>query len=200
MVREFVQLDQLGYAGCHGLDIEGPVGSELRYEVAVGLLQVLDDAEDDLRRRLDGIAGAIVERKRYSLSTHYRLVDQCDASRIDAAVRDVARDHPQLRREGGKKVFELRPDVEWDKGSAVSWMLKATSRQSGAAIYIGDDQTDEHAFELLSNSGVPIIVAHDDRPTTARYRVRDPDEVMQVLDLILDALDRVTSHRLVIQV
>ncbi len=200
IVRKFVQLDQLGYAGCHGLDIEGPVGSGLRYEVAAGLLPVLDDAEADLRRRLDGIAGAIVERKRYSLSTHYRLVGPGDASRVDAAVREVGHGHPQLRREGGKKVFELRPDVEWDKGSAVAWMLEATSRPSGAATYIGDDQTDEHAFELLSGRGVPIVVAHDDRPTAARYRVRNPDEVMQVLDRILDALVHATSPRRVTQI
>ena len=200
VVREFVQLDQLGYAGCHGLDIEGPVGSGLRYEVAAGLLPVLDDAEADLRRRLDGIAGAIVERKRYSLSTHYRLVDPGDASRVDATVREVGHGHSQLRREGGKKVFELRPDVEWDKGSAVAWMLEATSHPSGAAMYVGDDQTDEHAFELLSGRGVPIVVAHDDRPTAARYRVRNPDEVMQVLDRILDALVHATSPRRVTQI
>lgn len=200
VVRDFVQLDQLGYAGCHGLDIAGPIGSGLRHEVAVELLPVLDDAEAVLRRRLDGIAGVIVERKRYSLSTHFRLVDQCDAAQVESAVRDVAHRYPRLRREGGKKVFELRPDIEWDKGSAVEWMLEATSSQSGGVTYIGDDETDEHVFELLSNTGVPIVVAQDNRPTAARYRVRNPAEVMQVIDLILDALDRVTLHRHVTQI
>ena len=197
VVREFVKLDQLGYAGCHGLDITGPIGSGLRHEVAAELLPVLNDAEAVLRRRLDGIAGVIVERKRYSLSTHFRLVEECNTAQVESAVRDVACRYPKLRREGGKKVFELRPDIEWDKGSAVEWMLEATSSQSGAATYIGDDETDEHVFELLSNTGVPIVVAQDNRPTAARYRVRNPVEVMLVLDVILEAFRGANSGRLV---
>ena len=188
VVRDFVQLDQIGYAGCHGLDIAGPAGSDLRYEAAASVLPALDGAQADLRRGLDGIAGALVERKRYSVSTHYRLVDPADAATVDATVAGVARRYPALRRERGKKVFELRPDVAWDKGSAVAWLLAALSLDPRAATYIGDDETDEHAFALLAGAGVPIVVSHDDRPTSARYRVHDPGEVALVLDLLIDAL------------
>ena len=188
VVRGFVQLDRIGYAGCHGLDIEGPAGSGLRYEAAAGVLPTLDGAEADLRRALAGVAGALVERKRYSVSTHYRLVDPGDTAGVDAAVAAVARRYPELRRERGKKVFELRPDVVWDKGSAVAWLLSALSLDPEAATYIGDDDTDEHAFELLGGAGVPIVVEHGERPTSARYRVRDPREVTEVLDLLIEAL------------
>lgn len=188
VVRDFVQLDEIGYAGCHGLDIEGAAGSGLRYEAAGTLLPALDAAEADLRRGLSGIAGALVERKRYSVSTHHRLVAPGDTYLVEEVVATVARRHPELRRERGKKVFELRPDVAWDKGSAVAWLLSAMALDSGAATYIGDDETDEHAFELLDGSGVPIVVEHGDRPTSARYRVRDPREVTEVLDLLIEAL------------
>ena len=133
-------------------------------------------------------AGALVERKRYSVSTHYRLVGPGDTPRVEEVVATVAGRYPELRRERGKKVFELRPDVAWDKGSAVGWLLSALSLDPGAAIYIGDDETDEHAFELLDGAGVPIVVEHGDRPTSARYRVRDPREVTEVLDLLIEAL------------
>ena len=188
VVRGFVQLDEVGYAGCHGLDIEGPVGSGLRYEAAETVLPTLDAAETDLRHGLAGVAGALVERKRYSVSTHYRLVDAGETAVVEEIVAAVARRYSALRRERGKKVFELRPDVAWDKGSAVAWLVDALARDTGAAVYIGDDETDEHAFELLRGSGVPIVVEHGDRPTGARYRVRDPGEVNDVLDLLIETL------------
>lgn len=188
VVRGFVQLDGVGYAGCHGLDIEGPAGSGLRYEAAETVLPVLDRAETDLRHGLSGVAGALVERKRYSVSTHYRLVDAGETAVVEEVVAAVARRYSALRRERGKKVFELRPDVAWDKGSAVAWLVDALSLDIGAAVYIGDDETDEHAFEVLRGSGVPIVVEHGDRPTAARYRVRDPGEVAEVLALLIDTL------------
>ena len=188
VVRDFVRLDEIGYAGCHGLDIQGPAGSGLRYEAAETVLPILDAAEADIRRGLSGIAGALVERKRYSVSTHYRLVAPEDARVVEEVVAAAARRHPALRRERGKKVFELRPDVAWDKGSAVAWLLEALSLDPGAATYIGDDETDEHAFELLEGDGVPIVVEQGDRPTSARYRVRDPREVGEILDLLIEKL------------
>ena len=188
VVRRFVRLEQIGYAGCHGLDIEGAAGSGLRYEAAETVLPMVDAAEAELRRSLSGIAGALVERKRYSVSTHYRLVDAGAARVVEEVVAAVARRHPELRRERGKKVFELRPDVAWNKGSAVAWLIEALALDPEAATYIGDDETDEHAFELLHGSGVSIVVEHDDRPTSARYRVRDPGEVAEVLDLLIGAL------------
>ena len=189
VVRDFVRLDEIGYAGCHGLDIRGPAGSGLRYEAAETVLPTLDGAEAELRFGLAGIAGALVERKRYSVSTHYRLVDAGDAPVVENVVAGVAQRYPELRRERGKKVFELRPDVAWDKGSAVAWFLDALSLEPGAAIYIGDDETDEHAFELLNGYGVPVVVEQGDRPTSARYRVRDPREVADVLDLVIEKLE-----------
>lgn len=188
VVRDFVRLDQIGYAGCHGMDIAGPAGSNLRYEAAASLLPVLDAAEAELRSGLRGIPGALVERKRYSVSTHYRLVDPADTAAVDAVVASVAQRFAALRRERGKKVFELRPDVDWDKGSAVAWLMASLSLDPRAATYIGDDETDEHAFAMLAGAGVPIVVSHDDRPTNARYRVHDPGEVALVLDLLIDAI------------
>ena len=188
VMQQFVQLDQVGYAGCHGLDILGPAGSGLRHAAAATLLPEVDAAEADLRAATAGIAGVLIERKRYSVSTHYRLADADEVPRIDAAVEVVARAHRGLRREGGKKVFELRPDVDWDKGRAVAWLLDALALDRSAAVCIGDDETDEDLFAVLAGDGVSIVVARDGRPTAARWRVRDPAEVVRVLDLLIEAL------------
>ncbi len=188
VMRRFVQLDQLGYAGCHGLEIDGPKGSGLRHEAAAALLAAVDAAEGALRVAVGGIDGVLIERKRYSVSTHYRLAAPGDVARIDAAVLEVARAYPALRRESGKKVFELRPDIVWDKGRAVAWLIDALAIDRAAVVYIGDDETDEDVFSHLAGNGVSIVVEQADRPTAARYRVDDPVEVTQVLDLLIDVL------------
>ena len=185
VAKEFVRLDQIGYVGCHGLDIQGPAGSGLRYEVAAEWLPLLEAAEGSLRHQLDGVEGVIVERKRYSLSAHYRLVDPRDIIHVEQAVSDVLINYPRLRREGGKMLYELRPDISWHKGSAVEWMLKATSKFSAGAIYIGDDETDENALRFLSGTGIGIVVGSEDRQTDARYRVQDPFQVFRLLQRIL---------------
>ena len=127
----------------------------------------------------------IVERKRYSLSVHYRLVKPQEISRLDQVVTDALTHYPKLRREGGKMLHELRPDIDWHKGSAVAWMLEATSNSASGAIYIGDDETDENALKWLSGTGIGIVVGLDKRRTDAHYRVNDPAQVIQLLKQIL---------------
>ena len=188
VARRFVQLDELGYAGSHGFDIIGPPGSGLRKEVALDCLPILDEAEACLRRALDGVGGALVERKRFSVSSHVRLVAPVDRPRVEAAVADVASRFPTLRREGGKAVHELRPDRPWDKGAAVSWLVREMGRDLDAVVYIGDDLTDEDAFARLDGAGTTIVVTAEDRPTYARLRLTDPGEVEVVLTHTLAAM------------
>ncbi|MBE24918.1 MAG: hypothetical protein CMM33_05815, partial [Rhodospirillaceae bacterium] len=63
-----------------------------------------------------------------------------------------------------------------------------TSNSASGAIYIGDDETDENAFKLLSRTGIGIVVGCEDRQTDARYRVQDPPQVIQLLEGILSHL------------
>ena len=188
VARRFVQLDDLGYAGSHGLDICGPPGSGLRKEVALDCLPALGEAEALLRRALDGIGGALVERKRFSVSSHVRLVAPVDRPRVEEAVAGVAARFPMLRRERGKAVHELRPDVSWDKGAAVSWLVRKMGYGLDAAVYVGDDLTDEDAFARLDGAGTTIVVTAEDRPTCARLRLCDPGEVEVALGRVLAAL------------
>ena len=191
VVRAFVLLDALGYVGNHGLDIAGPPGSGLRRELASSFVPTLDVVEDRLRSLLRHVDGVLVERKRFSVSVHVRLVGAADVPLVEGAVAEVAAAHPTLRREAGKKVFELRPDLDWDKGAAVAWILREMGVDAAAALYIGDDLTDEHAFAALAGAGTTIIVADDDRPTCARLRLASPDGVHRVLTCLAATL---TGH------
>jgi len=180
-VRQRVNIDAIVYAGSHGFDIAGPRG--LRKEIATEFLSKLDVIEKELGKQLAEIAGAHVERKRFSIAAHYRNVNASDIPKVERAVSEVVARHRELRKMDGKKVYELLPDIDWDKGKAVLWLLEnlGLERAKVRPIYIGDDRTDEDAFRALGQRGVGILVSEQPRPTSASYSLKDPTEVERFL-------------------
>jgi trehalose 6-phosphate phosphatase len=185
-VRERVGLTGLVYAGSHGFDIAGPGGLEQVLPQAREVVPALDTAERSLVSAIDGIDGALVERKRFTIAVHYRLVRQSEVPAVERAVDAALADHPGLRKRHGKKVFELQPDVAWDKGAAVRWLLEALDLDGPDVlpVYVGDDLTDEDAFRALASRGIGVAVLDAPRATDAGYAVRDPDEVRIFLDAL----------------
>ncbi len=180
-VRQRVNIDAITYAGSHGFDIAGPRG--LRKQQATEFLPVLDAVEKELAEKIAGIAGALLEKKRFSIAAHYRSVNESGFLKLERAVSEVIARHRELRRMEGKKVYELLPDIDWDKGKAVLWLLEAIGLESAKVrpIYIGDDRTDEDAFHALDQRGIGILVSEQPRPTAASYSLKDPTEVERFL-------------------
>lgn len=190
-VRELVGLENVYYAGSHGFDIAGPPlaegGPPLRHEVGEGIPQRIEAAAAALQSRLEGISGVLVEPKRFAVAVHYRLVDEAEVPRIESAVDAVLASFPDLRKALGKKVFEVRPDHDWDKGKALLWLLEALGldrlgKAGTVPVYLGDDVTDEDAFRAIAGDGIGILVSEEPRPTAAAYLVRDPDEARELLE------------------
>ena len=171
-VRQRVNIGAIVYAGSHGFDIAGPRG--LRKEMATEFLPRLDMVEKEIGEQLAGIPGARLERKRFSIAAHYRNVNESDFPKVERAVSEVAARHRELRKMDGKKVYELLPDIDWDKGKAVLWLLEnlGLERAKVRPIYIGDDRTDEDAFRALEQRGVGILVSEEPRPPRRVIRSR----------------------------
>jgi trehalose 6-phosphate phosphatase len=180
-VRGRVLVDGIVYAGSHGFDIAGAGG--LRRELGAEYLPVLDEAETELREALDEIPGAQLERKHFSVAAHYRNVDENDAFKVALVVDTVGARHRELRRMDGKKVYELLPDINWDKGKAALWLLEALDLEARNAlpIYIGDDHTDEDAFRALEKRGVGILVSEQPQETAASYCLNNSEGVERFL-------------------
>jgi trehalose-phosphatase len=187
-LRQRVSIEGIVYAGSHGFDILGPRG--LRKQVALAFLPILEDAAKELMQKLRDIAGARLERKSFSIAVHYREVPDEKASQVEQAVSEVAARHRKLRKTAGKKVCELQPDIDWNKGKALLWLLEAMSPESREMfpIYIGDDLTDEDAFRAIKRCGIGIVVSEKLRATAARYTLKDPEEVALFLREILARL------------
>jgi len=188
-MRTLVRLDNLFYAGSHGFEIGGPDAWHETLEQGAEALPALDRAEAELRAELGEVPGHSVERKHFSIAVHYRRAAAADVERIEQVVDRVASRHAELRKGRGKKVFRLQPDIEWDKGHAVLWLIKRLDldRSDVLPIYIGDDLTDEDALAALRERGVGIVVRGEDdtRQTAAQYALADCDDVRRFLEMLI---------------
>lgn len=190
-VARLVGLDDLAYAGSHGFDISGPGGLRIEHEQGAAFSAAVERAAERLEAGLDGIEGALVEPKRFAVAVHYRQVAPDDVPAVDQAVAAVLDAVPELRRTDGKKVIELRPRFDWDKGKAVLWLLDALDldRSGSVPLYLGDDTTDEDAFRALSGRGIGILVGPPERETAAEWMLEDPEAVGRFLETLSDTLE-----------
>ncbi|CAN0891560.1 Trehalose-phosphate phosphatase A [Linum grandiflorum] len=193
-VYEFVGLTELYYAGSHGMDIMSPpVRDSVTADKEVNLFQpaseflpMIDEVFNSLVEITRGIKGAKVENNKFCVSVHYRNVDDKYWDVVAQSVRKVIENNPRLRLTHGRKVLEVRPVIDWDKGKAVTFLLESlglTNCDDVLPIYVGDDRTDEDAFKVLRerNCGYGILVSSVPKESNAYYSLRDPSEVMEFL-------------------
>ena len=192
-LKRLVALDELVYAGSHGFDIAGPDGLRMEYDGGRASLPSLEAAHTTLAAVLAPVPGVRVERKRFALAVHYRNAAEERVPEIERAVDEATAAHTDLVKSGGKKILELRPRIDWDKGHAVRWLLRALALEAEGVvpIYVGDDVTDEDAFRALTDEGIGILVAEQPQVTAATYALRDTQEVLTFLRGLVEVLDEI---------
>ena len=185
-VQHMVGLEDLYYAGSHGFDIAGPGDVHMQQQDARQSLPALDQAAAQLLRRLADMPGVRVERKRFAIAIHYRNA-QVPVDAIEAVVDDIQKQLPSLRKTSGKKIFELQPDVDWDKGRAIQWLMDKLDLTPPRVVplYLGDDTTDEDAFRALTDTGITIRIGSDHISTQAQYLLPDTDAVEAFLGALV---------------
>jgi alpha,alpha-trehalase len=187
-VREMVSIDSIHYAGSHGFDIAGP---EVTAQRGTEYLPDLDQAQHELEVALATVPRTWVERKRFSVAVHYRQADPADEPAVQHAVTRVHTKHQdRLAMSSGKKIFELRPAIDWHKGRALSWLADqlGLDEPDRTRMYIGDDTTDEDAFREIADDGIGIVVTDTARRTAASYRLRGPSEVRTFLQEVAGSM------------
>ena len=123
-------------------------------------LPAVEEARGLLTAALGNQPGIRIEAKPASVAVHWRQApDRVAAADLvrDAAGRAGAQ--TGLRVELGKLVFELRPPIDVDKGTAVGALI-ATSRPAAVA-YAGDDVGDLPALRTVRDAGgYALVVDH----------------------------------------
>lgn len=191
-VKSLVNIDRLVYSGSHGFDTIGP-GFTRQHEGGTALLPEFEQAEKELRGKLSAIPGAKVERKLFAIAIHFRNVAEASIDEVKRIAGEVLQKRKGLKKAGGKKIIEFRPDVEWNKGKAVEWLLEhlKIDRSKTAPIYIGDDLTDEDAFKMMKSlGGAGILVGDHGEDTFADYRLEDTGETAEFLNTMIAHLQK----------
>src|SRR5687767_1656454 len=185
-LQERVGVPGLVYAGNHGLEISGP-GFVFIEPTSVECRAPLQALAADLKNRLHSIPGAVVEDKGLTLSVHYRQAPPEAAEPIRQAVHAALAQatHP-FQLTTGEMVYEVRPRVNWSKGTAVAWIRDQLDKPAALALYFGDDATDEDAFAALLQ-GISVKVGGAPE-TAAAYLLNSPDEVWRFLNWMVSTL------------
>ena len=172
------------YAGCYGLEVDGP-DLRFRHPEAEEQEHALAEIGEVLRRGAASVPGMQVEQKRYGVAVHYRHVAAEDVRRVEIEVaRAIRQESGPLKVFHGAKVIEIQPQAAWTKGDCVLWIRDAVRRVTGERLmllYMGDDWTDEYVFEALVGQGIMIRVGNSVPASRASYRLPDVSDARQLL-------------------
>lgn len=193
VVQKLMGLDNLVVAGSHGFDIWSPDEGTIEHDAGGGFEELLEEVETRLQGESESIAGSSVEPKKASVAIHYRLVAEDERPKVKEIVDGLLRERAEeLKVTPGKMVYEIQPKIDWDKGKAVLYLLEALDldREDVVPMYLGDDHTDEHAFDALAERGIGVFVGEVDDPelegrtTAADYVLYTIPEVERFLDAL----------------
>jgi trehalose 6-phosphate phosphatase len=162
------------WIGSHGAEIDGPLSGELAAR--------RDALAERLRPLVAGAPGARLEVKPAAVAVHVRQVaDRSAAAGLLTQAEALA--DPSLTKKPGKQVLELAV-TDADKGSALRRLRAEIG--AAAALYLGDDVTDEDAFRALEPGDVGVKVGAGER--AAGLRVPNPSVAIALLRRLADLL------------
>ncbi len=178
-IRSRVGIEDLIYAGNHGLEIQGR-GIRFVEPFAAAQRVQLHQLSDKLAANLRRFRGVLVEYKGLTASVHLRRVAQQDVVEIRGVTQKLlAPQSETFKLATGNLIMEILPRTAWDKGAAVLWITRRAGKTAALPVYMGDDRTDEDAFRVLPDA-VTVKVGNGTM-THAKYRVASPTHVHEFL-------------------
>lgn len=189
--RRMVGVPGAWVLGNHGTERIASSGEHTVDQRAAAYTAAISAAATQLADTLAAERGVLVENKTLGSSVHYRLAEAASIPRVREAVLAAAASHG-LRVTEGKCLFELRPPIDIDKGSAVLALAAELGALSPGAslLYAGDDVTDEDAFRALreyASHAVTICVSDTAAVcTAAEFVLHDPAALRDFLVRLAD--------------
>ncbi|MGE0811392.1 MAG: trehalose-phosphatase [Immundisolibacter sp.] len=183
-----VGLPAVYLAGNHGLELRGADYDPQPAPSADEWRPVLDAVFEHLAALPEAYAGCVVEHKGLTLAAHYGGVAPAAASLLRRAVLRAVSGFAGLQVEAGRRVLEIRPAIDRDKGTALGWLHERMQRVVAGCtpIFFGDDRADEAAFRAARRAGgFGVLIAPHSRPTAASCRLDSPQALAVALESLL---------------
>ena len=181
-----VTIPGLVYAGNHGLEMSGR-GMDFVHPEAPGFAQSLTEVAGLLEQRLKDVPEALVHNKGLTLSVHFRNTPDPYAGQVDSTIVAVVEPYAaagQMKITRGKRVVEVRPNLDWGKGEAIE-KIRWNCGDGPLPVFFGDDQTDEDGFVAAQDlGGIAVYIGPPRQETKALHQLESPAEVAQVMALL----------------
>jgi trehalose 6-phosphate synthase/phosphatase len=143
-----------------------------------------------LEHFMDRTPGSFIEEKDLALVWHHRLADpefgEWLANELVATLEEMLAG-TELQALRGNKTVEVR--FVWANKGAVVDRLAALRPDAGFRMAIGDDRTDEDLFERLRGEAWTVRVGAGEGPSSARYLLDTPAEVVEFLEALVGAAE-----------
>jgi trehalose 6-phosphate phosphatase len=165
-----LDLGPIAMAGSHGLERRSADGRVRRAPVPPELAAAQAEARDFADPR-----DLLVECKPFGIALHYRDARHAEEE-VEAFATRLASD-TGLELQRGKCVRELKVPGA-DKGDAVRAFMVEPPFLVGSPVVVGDDLTDEHAFDAAAELGGSGILVGSARATAARFRLPDVEATL----------------------
>jgi trehalose 6-phosphate phosphatase len=159
--------------GDHGFEHPGRPQAEVAH---------VRDWVEQLRQRLPGWQGLVIEQKKNSVTVHYRQVK--DKDRVLEAIAEAVHHLQDARVIGGAEAINLLPFGGPHKGIALQQARRVFACDT--AMYVGDDDSDEDAFGSAPRDRLLSVRVGTGKASLARYRLRTQRDVDALLQTLVD--------------
>jgi trehalose 6-phosphate phosphatase len=187
-VKALVPLAGIMLSGTYGIEIQIPDEKAINQVDFDSIRPVLEAFKPHWEELIAGKEGFFLEDKGWSLAIHARFAEEDEAEQVISSAHRIASQELPLepfRMLGGHRFIEIGPQIA-SKGKAVQYLIENYPWAGALPVFLGDDDKDEEAFEVIQSlGGISILVAPAPRPTFAQYRLEDTQAVRRWLKWIL---------------
>ena len=187
-LEKLVGIPGLVYVGNHGLEMRG-LGMDFVHPDASGSIESMNEVAGLLKKELNYVPELLIHDRKLSLSICIRNTSNLYAQEVYRTVMSVLEPYVSagdMKITRGKKIFEVRPNIDCGKGEAIRRIYQDCGDKP-VTMFFGDDRDDEDGFAVVQDlNGIAVCIGPPRQDTKALHQLESPNEVEKVLELLED--------------